>query len=144
MARVSIALPETFAFATEVDVLIQHINRGNHLANENLIALLNEARMRYIDSLDFSQSDTDPRAFINADLAVIYKAEAKHRDRLKIEVAANDFNQYGCDIVYRVSRPADGQLIAIAKMAMLSFDYPNNCLKPVGENFPRLFSGKTA
>lgn len=140
MARVTIDLPEHFPFNTEVDVLIQHINRGNHLANENVIALLNEARTRYMDSLDYSKSDTDPRAFINADLAIVYKAEAHHRDRLRIEVAADDFNKYGCDFFYRMTRVADNQVIAIAKMAMLSFDYENNCLKPVSTDFPQLFS----
>src|SRR5690554_7942884 len=97
MARVTIDLPEQFHFSTQVEVLIQHINIGRHLANEQLVALLNEARVRYMRSLSLDQVLAGSRSFINADLAVIYKAEAKYADTLQIEVAAKDFNRYGCD-----------------------------------------------
>ena len=140
MARVIIDTPTSFHYATSVDILIQHVNRANHLANEHLVALLNEARMRFMDSLDFSQCAIDPRAFINADLAVIYKSEARHRDQLNIEIAATDFNQYGCDFVYKVTQQDSAKLVAIAKTAMLHFDYENNCLAPINDAFKALFS----
>lgn len=139
MARVEISLPPQFAFETRIDVLTQHINAGRHLANEHLVALLNEARVRYMDSLPKQRSATSPRAFINADLAVIYKAEARHGDTLNIEVAAQDFSRYGCDFVYRVTRVQDQRLIAIAKTAMLNMDYDSGKLVPVSADFPRLF-----
>ncbi len=139
MAKVEIKLPETFAFQTEIDVLIQHINRADHLANEHIIAMLNESRTRYTHSLDLSQSAVDPKAFINADLAISYKSEGHYGDTLIIEVSAQDFNKYGCDYVYRVTKKGSGQLLAIAKTAMLCYDYENKCLKPVPENFQEIF-----
>jgi len=139
MARVEIDLPEHFNFSTQVDVLIQHINIGRHLANEQLVALLNEARVRFMQSIAVEKSLAGSRSFINADLAVIYKAEAKYADTLQIEVAATDFHRYGCDFVYRVTRIQDNQLIAIAKTAMLSFDYETGKLAEVGEDFPQRF-----
>lgn len=139
MARVEIDLPEHFNFSTQVDVLIQHINIGRHLANEQLVALLNEARVRFMQSIAVEKSLAGSRSFINADLAVIYKAEAKYADTLQIEVAATDFHRYGCDFVYRVTRVQDNQLIAIAKTAMLSFDYETGKLAEVGEDFPQRF-----
>lgn len=138
MAKITIALPDTFSFSTEVDVLIQHINRANHLANEHVIALLNEARCRFYTHLG-ENSLLSFKEFINADLAVIYKSEAHYGDKLKIEIAADDFNKYGCDFVYKVSQVNNGQLVAIAKMAMLRFDYQNNKLATVPENFSDLF-----
>jgi len=48
MSRVVIALPNEFSFSTELDVRIQHINRGNHLGNDSLITFLNEARVRFL------------------------------------------------------------------------------------------------
>ena len=140
MAKVAIAVPDHFPFSTEVDVLISHINSGQHLANENLVAFLNEARVRFVKSLHIERFGYNPKAFINADLAVIYKAEAKYGDRLKIEVAAQDFFRYGCDYVYRVSRPADGRLIAIAKTAMMVFDYEKGQAQAVDEHFQKLFN----
>lgn|SRR5690554_207123 len=139
MARVQIDLPEHFNFSTQVDVLIQHINIGRHLANEQLVALLNEARVRFMQSISIEKGLAGSRSFINADLAVIYKAEAKYADTLQIDVAATDFHRYGCDFVYRVTRVQDNQLIAIAKTAMLSFDYETGKLAEVDEDFPQRF-----
>ena len=141
MARVIIPIPETFPFFTDLDVYIQHINAGQHLANEQLVALLNEARMRYLATLPLQANDIEPRGFIGADLAVIYQSEVRYGDRLRIEVAADDFNKYGCDFVYRVTSLNNAQPVAIAKMAMLMFDYTNQRLKPVPEGFKALFSG---
>lgn len=139
MAKIHIEIPEQFPFATELDVYIEHINVGQHLGNERLVGLLNEARLRYVATLPLQENGVDPRGFIGADLAVNYKAEAHYGDRLKIEVAAQDFSKYGCDFVYRVSNLKTGQLCAVAKTAMLTFDYQASCLKAVPENFARLF-----
>lgn len=139
MARVQIDLPESFAFATDIPVLIQHINVANHLANEQLIALLNEARLRYMKTLPFEQYGIKGGAFINADLAVIYKGEGRYGDTLHIEIAAQDFSRYGCDFIYRVTTVADQRLIAIAKTAILHFDYDKGRLAPVGDTFQQLF-----
>jgi acyl-CoA thioesterase FadM len=34
-----------------------------------------------------------------------------------------DFNKYGGDITFRITRPADGSLIAMAKSGFVFFDY---------------------
>ncbi|HNI37460.1 MAG TPA: thioesterase family protein [Pseudomonadales bacterium] len=139
MARIQIDVPARFPFSTELDIYIEHINAGQHLGNERLVGLLNEARLRYVSSLPLKENGVDPRGFIGADLAVNYKAEARYGDRLKIEVAAQDFSKYGCDFVYRVTNRKTGQLCAIAKTAMLIFDYQTSCLKAAPENFAQLF-----
>ena len=75
MAKIEIPLPTSFKFSTEIDVLIQHINRADHLANENLVALLNEARTRYTATINTDALNFSFREFINADLAIVYKAD---------------------------------------------------------------------
>ena len=122
MARVVIDLPAQFPFATELDVRIQHINRGNHLGNDALITFLNEARVRFLPEQINSAEDSHVW-MINADLAVIYKSEAFYGEILKIEVAMSDFHKYGFDLVFRVSTIGkDSREVAHAKMAMLTFD----------------------
>lgn len=122
MARVEIALPRQFPFKTTLAVYIGHINRGNHLANEALLSLLNEARVRFMTERNQQHPALADLNWINADLAIIYKSEAHHGEQLTIEIAATGFHHRGCDFVYRVSA-ADGRLVAIAKTAMLVFDY---------------------
>ncbi len=122
MSRVEIALPESFGFSVELPILISHINRGDHLGNESLIALLNEARVHFMATRGVQEYRDGSLQFINADLAVIYKSEGKYGESLKIEVAATAFHKYGCDLVYRVSERDSGREIAIAKTAHLVYD----------------------
>jgi len=121
MARVVIDLPETLPFSTELEVRIQHINRGNHLGNDALITFLNEARVRYLP--EKIHADRDSHLWmINGDLAVIYKSEAFYGDILKIEVGAGEFHKVGFDLFFRVTEKTTGREVAHAKMAMLVFD----------------------
>jgi 4-hydroxybenzoyl-CoA thioesterase len=135
MARITVQVPETFNFAMEMDIPIAFINRGNHLGNDSLISCLNEARLAFMQALFGDPYTVDGAAMINADLAVEYKSEAYHGDRLRIEVAANDFHKYGCDFVYRVSCLSDGRIVALAKTGMLLFDFDAKKLKPAPSHF---------
>jgi len=121
MSRVVIDLPATFPFATELDVRIQHINRGNHVGNDSLIAFLNEARLRYMPEQINTLRDSHIW-MINGDLAVIYKSEAFYGDVLKVEVVATGFHKVGFDLFFRVTEKKSAREVAHAKMAMLLFD----------------------
>lgn len=121
MARVVIEFPTVFPFVTELDVRIQHINRGNHLGNDALITFLNEARVRFMPEKIRDGQDSQIW-MINGDLAVIYKSEAFYGETLVIHVATADFHKYGFDLLFRVVEKTSGRDVAHAKMAMLLFD----------------------
>ena len=132
MARVTLEMPDRYPFSTELEVRIEHINRGDHLGNERLIAFLNEARMRYLPA-DLTRSAGDNIGLINGDLAVIYRGEAHYGDVLLIRVAASNFHHYGFDLYFDVSARADGRDIAQAKMSMLLFDFTERQLLPMSD-----------
>ena len=138
MSRVVIDLPEQFSFRTEIDVLISHVNAANHVGNHEIVGILNEARVRYFKEIGYS--DNHERGLINADLAVVYKSESKYGDILVVEIAANAFQKYGCDFVFRVTEKNSGRLVTEAKMALLMFDYSIGKLVEVPENFEQFFS----
>lgn len=140
MARVSISLPEQFGFRTELPVYISMINRADHLGNHEIVALMNEARVRYIRSLGLDEKHVLGHGLINADLAVEYKSEGHYGDVVVVEVAACDFHKYGCDFVYRLTHRDDGRLIALAKTGMLLFDYQAKRPVAVGDAFRQLFT----
>jgi acyl-CoA thioesterase FadM len=121
MSRIVIDLPARFPFATELDVRIQHINRGNHVGNDALISFLNEARLRYMPEQVNTLRDSQVW-MINGDLAVIYKSEAFYGEVLKVEVCAAGYHKYGFDLFFRVTETKTGRDVAQAKMAMLLFD----------------------
>lgn len=118
MSRVSIYLPEHFSYSTEIPLMVDHINSGNHLGNDSLITLINEARARYTRHCGFLEYDRKSGLMmVNADLAMVYHSEGRYGETVVIDVAATDFHRCGYDLVYRVSEKASGRAIASAKTA---------------------------
>src|SRR5208283_892189 len=109
MPRVTIDLPSVLAFSTEIPICIGHINYGQHLDNAALISLVSEARVRYLKSMGYSELDIEGCRIVVADAAVQYKSEAFHGEVLVFEMAATDFNKYGCDLAYRVTEKISGR-----------------------------------
>jgi len=140
MARISLFMPGTYAYATELNVRIQDINYGNHVGHDAFVSLLHEARIRYFNHLGYTESDIEGCAIVISDLAVIYKAQALHRDRLTCEIAAGDFNQYGCDIFYRMTHAVNHTLILEAKTGIVFFNYRENKIT----RMPRAFAKAVA
>jgi len=123
MPRIKIDLPERFSFSTEIPIYINHINYGNHLDNSALISLVSEARVRFFKALGYTELNVEGCGIIVADVAVQYKSEAFHGEVLVFEMAADDFNKYGCDLVWRISDQATGREVARGKTGIMFFDY---------------------
>ena len=135
MARIKIELPESFTFSTEIPIYIGHINYGHHLDNAALIGLLSEARVRFFKSLGYTELDVDGVGIVVADAAVQYRSEAFHGEVLVFEMAPDDFNKYGCDLVWRATDKASGREVARGKTGILFFDYTARRPAPVPEGF---------
>jgi 4-hydroxybenzoyl-CoA thioesterase len=123
MPRIKIDLPERFVFSTELPIYINHINYGNHLDNAALLMLVSEARVRFFRSLGYSELDVEGVGVVVADAAVQYRSEAFHGETMLVEFAANDFNPYGCDLVWRLSDKASAREVARGKHGIVFFDY---------------------
>ena len=104
-------------------VYINHINYGNHLDNSALLSLVSEARVRFFKTLGYTELDVEGYGIIVADAAIQYRSEAFHGEVLDFEMTANDFNKYGCDLVYRVSEQSSGREVASGKTGIMFFDY---------------------
>jgi len=130
MPRIKIDLPESFIFSTELPIYINHINYGNHLDNSALISLVSEARVRFFKSLGYSELDVEGVGVIVADVAAQYKSEAFYGEVMRISMTANDFNKYGCDLVWQIVDQASGREVARGKHGIMFFDYTER--KPAG------------
>ncbi len=140
MARLTLQFPEDqFCFATQLTVRITDINAGNHLANDSMISMISEARARFLFDYGIAETSKDGRGIIVTDLATTYKAEAHARDVLLFEVGVMDFNKYGGDITFRITRPADGTLIAMAKSGFVFYNYLESRVVPMPVEFEAKF-----
>lgn len=135
MPRIKIDLPEKFIFSTEIPIYINHINYGNHLDNAALLSLVSEARVRFFKAFGYTELNVEGCGIVVADVAAQYKSEAFYGEVLVFEMSANDFNKYGCDLVWRISDQASGREVARGKTGIMFFDYTARKAAPVPAAF---------
>jgi len=140
MARLTLDFPEDqFCYSTHLTVRVTDINAANHLGNDSMISMISEARARFLFEFGISETREDGTGIIVTDLATTYRAEAHARDQLLFEVGVMDFNRYGGDITFRITRPADGLLVAMAKSGFVFFNYTRSQVVPMPDAFSAKF-----
>lgn len=122
MSRIQISLPDRFDFITEIPIRITDLNYGGHLGNDVALSLLHEARVRFLRHYGFTELNIDGVSILMVDSALVYKSEGFYGDILRVEVGTKDFTRVGCDVVYRMTRKADGDEVARAKTGIVFYD----------------------
>lgn len=123
MNRIHIALPQRMLFHTAMAVQIGDINYGHHLANDAVLRLCHEARLRWLQSLGFSEMDVAGAGLIMADAALQYQKQAFYADLLHIALGIGDVGRCGFALIYQLTREADQAAIARVQTGMVFFDY---------------------
>jgi YbgC/YbaW family acyl-CoA thioester hydrolase len=138
MTRVVFDLPAHFGFATELQVYISHVNQGGHLDNAQLLSLVSEARVRFFRSLGYPEADVAGLATVVGDMVAQYKSEAFHGETLRVEMAPQDFNRYGFDLVFRMTEKTQGREIARGKTGIVFIDRAARKPAPIPESVRQL------
>lgn len=133
MSRIQVNFPEKHIFSTEIKVRITDLNYGGHLGNDSMLALLHEARVRYLKHFGYSEMDVEGTGIIMADVAIQFKTEAFYAERLTIAIAVGDFSRVSFDIYYKVS--SGSREVAIAKTGIVFFNYEKKKVAAVPEKF---------
>jgi acyl-CoA thioesterase FadM len=136
-------MPEHFTFTTEMPVRISDINYGGHLGNDAVLAMIHEARVRFLKSYNYSELNVEKRGIVMTDTAIIYKAEGFHGDEIQVNVSVTDFSKYGCDFYYLLSNKKTAVEIAHAKTGIVFFDFEERKVVTVPEAFKALFLKET-
>jgi acyl-CoA thioesterase FadM len=125
MARISIDLPGSFLFETEVVVRASDLNYTNHLGHDSVLVLMQEARLHYYRKMGFRDelSFDGPVGLIISDAAVVYKSESFLGDVLTCKIATADFHKYGFDLLYLLVNRSTGKEVARGKTGIVCFDY---------------------
>jgi acyl-CoA thioesterase FadM len=140
MARLTLHFPEDqYCHSSQLTVRTTDINAANHLGNDSMISMISEARARFLYEFGVHENQADGTGIIVTDLATTYRAEAHARDQLLFEVGVMDFNKYGGDITFRITRPADQTLVAMAKYGFVFFNYKSSQVVPMPEEFRAKF-----
>ena len=137
MARVKIDLPPYFSFQTEIKIRITDLNYGGHVGNDTILGIMHEARMQYLYKLGYANEVDafEGNGLIQTDAAIVYKSETFYGETLLVEIAANDFNKYGFDFVYRLSKIDSLIEVARGKTGVVCFDYKSRKIASLPDSF---------
>jgi acyl-CoA thioesterase FadM len=140
MARLHLDFPEDqYYYTTLLTVRVTDINAGNHLGNDSMISMISEARARFLFEFGVAETERDGTGIIVTDLATTYRAEAHARDQLLFEVGVMDFNKYGGDIIFRITRPKDKKWSRWPSRASSSINYKTSQVVAMPEDFRNKF-----
>lgn len=135
MSRIRLELPATLPFATELPVRITDINYGGHLANDALLGILHEARIRFLKHCGLTEADVGGCGMLMVDVAIQYRKEVYHGEALRIEVGVTELRRAGCDFAYRVTEVSSGALVVEAQTGMTFFNYQTKKMVRAPEKF---------
>jgi acyl-CoA thioesterase FadM len=139
MSRVQLELPEQFFFSVTQTVRMTDLNAAGHVGNDQMISLLSEARYRFFCHYGHDEFGQDRVRIIITDLITAYRSESFAQENLKFEVGLMDFNKYGADLIFRVTKHPSGQVVVLAKQGFVFFDYESHKVTAVPEHFRRTF-----
>jgi acyl-CoA thioester hydrolase len=131
MARIKIALPDSFSFSTAIPVRITDLNYGGHVGNDAILSLVHEARMRFLKQYGYTELNAGGVGLIMADAAIEFRNELFYGDTVIISLACAEFSKVSFDIYYKLEKTVDPLqvekrvLVATVKTGMVCYDYAN-------------------
>lgn len=140
MARVQLELPEQFFFSITQTVRMTDLNAAGHVGNDQMISLLSEARYRFFCHYGYDECSREDVGIIITDLVTAYRSESFAQENLRFEVGLTDFNKYGADIIFRVTKHPSGQVVVLAKQGFVFFDYQSHKVTQIPDQFRRTFA----
>jgi acyl-CoA thioesterase FadM len=135
MARVQLELPEQFFYSTDIDVRFTDLNPAGHLGNDQMISLISDARHSFFCHLGLDVTSIDGAVVTVTDLMTTYRAESFAGDKLTFEVGLMDFNKYGADVIFRITKNAGETLVALAKTGFVFVNTEKHQVCEIPETF---------
>ena len=135
MARVTFELPTHFAFSTDVQIYISHVNQGGHLDNAQLLSLVSEARLRFFHAIDFPSAEQPDISMVVGDIVAQYKSEGFHGETLRVQMLPTDFNKYGFDLVFCMTERSSAREVARGKIGVVFVNAASRKVAPIPPAF---------
>lgn len=143
MARIKVNLPENFFFTTVIPIRITDLNYGGHVGNDTILSLLHEARVQFLNHLQYTELNFAGVGLIMSDVAIEFKSELFYGDVIKAHVAAGDFSKIGFEIYYKMVNEKNEKVIATAKTGMVCYDYEKKKVVTVPEEATGKLTGSS-
>lgn len=129
-------------FSSEIRVQVGDLNYGNHLANDAVLRLAHEARIRWLAANGLNELDIGGGIGLIMNRAEAdYLAQAFHGDLLRADCFVEQTGGSRFCFTAEFVRPADGKTIARAVCHLLCFDYARQKPARMPAGFAALLAG---
>lgn len=135
MTRPALVLPDHVDFTVDVPIRISDINYGGHLGNDSVLAIVHEARIRFLGQFGCTELNCAGTGLI------VFRSEAFHGDVLRADVSIGEISGSGFQLYTRLVNRATQAEVARVRTGMVCFDYARGKPVRVPEEFSNKFRG---
>lgn len=122
------------------EIRVGDINYGGHMGNDKALLVFHDARLKFLESLGFSEKNIGGPGIIMRDAHVLFRKEVYLHDVLTVDVGIEKVSNSSFEMVYTVRRISDDAVVFSGNTGLVAFDY--ELRRPV--RIPEVFLGKIA
>ncbi len=123
MPRIRVNEPENYVFSTELTVRINDINYGGHLGHDAILPIAHEARVRFLEKLNYTELDFGGCGIVISGAVIEYLNETFYGDIVVIKIALSGIHKNGLDLVYQLENKNKNIPVARVLTSIIFFDY---------------------
>lgn len=124
------------SFRAPYTVTIGDINYGRHLGNDRALVIFQDARIRFLHSMGFSERDIGlGKGIVVVEVGCRYLQQVFLHEELEVLVTINVMEGKKCRLDYCVVRKNDGQEVLTGFTVMLAYDYDSRRAVELPEPF---------
>ena len=118
------------------EVRVGDINYGGHMGNDKSLLIFHDARIRFLESLGYSEMFIgDNTGIIMSEAHVYFKKEVLLHDILSVDVSVSELSASSFTLSYHVFRQQDGAEVIHGSTKIIAYDYERKRVTRIPEVF---------
>jgi acyl-CoA thioesterase FadM len=144
MNRAKLEMPDSFSFQTAIPVRITDLNYGGHVGNDQILSMIHEARVQFLNFYGFEEMNLGGLGLIMRDVMIEFKNELFYGDIILASVQATDFSKIGFELYYKFEKEREDKktLLVLARTGMVCYNYSAKKISSLPELVMLALSGK--
>lgn len=129
-------------FETTVPILVNHLNYGNHLGYDLILSILQEARIRWLKSIDKNASEIniqDNIGWLVKRVELDILSEAYHGDLLRVSLFVNEYKKSHFTLQYDVENINKKNKLCQSKTQQVCYDFTTGKVSRIPDTLTNYF-----